>query len=277
MPWMLLLLVLLPQIVLAWGNLGHQTICQMTLEELTPTARAEVERLIALDSNFDSFADACTFADHPRRRPSGHFINLPRSATAVTTDNCPMANDCLFKALADDLAILSDKTRSDAERLFALKLMGHWVGDFHQPLHISFADDRGGNSVLERGGPCDNNLHSTWDTCIIAENIGTDFNQNAALLDAEISSAERDHWRFDSPMEWANESFQITTAADVEYCIRQQGACWYSANNMMLQDNEPRRTVTVNQTYLSAHTDVVKTRLKQSSVRLGALLNAVLQ
>jgi hypothetical protein len=26
-----------------------------------------------------------------------------------------------------------------------------WVGDIHQPLHVSFEDDRGGNSVLVTG------------------------------------------------------------------------------------------------------------------------------
>jgi hypothetical protein len=29
--------------------------------------------------------------------------------------------------------------------------VGHWVGDIHQPLHVSFEDDRGGNSVLVTG------------------------------------------------------------------------------------------------------------------------------
>ena len=276
MRWIFLLLFLSPNLALAWGNLGHQTICQMAMDELTPAARAEVERLIALDTQFDTFADACTFADHPRHRPAGHFINLPRSTTAVTTDRCPMANDCLFAALADDLPVLADPGRTDEDRLFSLKMVGHWVGDFHQPLHVSFADDRGGNQVLEQGGPCDNNLHSTWDTCIIAEEIGTDYQQNAALLEAEISAEERAGWQFDSPIEWANESFQITTTANVEYCLKQQGACWYSVDNMILQDQEPRRKVTVDQGYRTAHARAVKLRLKQSAIRLAHLLNTVL-
>lgn len=276
MRWHLLPLLLLPQMAFAWGNLGHQTICQITLTELTTTARAEVDRLIALNTRFDSFADACTFADNPRRRAPGHFINLPRSATAVTIDDCPMADDCLFPALAEDLAVLADESRSDEDRLFALKMLSHWVGDFHQPLHISFADDRGGNQVLEQGGPCDNNLHSTWDTCIIVEEIGTDFEQNASLLEAEISDDDRDRWRFDSPIEWANESFQITISANVEYCVKQQGACWYSMDNMLLQDEETRRKVTVDQAYRTTHTEAVKRRLKQSAIRLAELLNTTL-
>jgi hypothetical protein len=261
----------------AWGNLGHQTICEMALAELTPTARAEVNRLIELDTRFESFAESCTYADWPRRqRRAGHFLKLPRSAAAVATDDCPLTVDCLFRAAEDDLTILRDDTQPDAARLKSLKLLGHWVGDFHQPLHVSFADDRGGNEVLEQGGPCEYNVHSAWDTCIIKEKIGADYTQNAEVLRSEISNGNREHWKFDSPVEWANESFQITTMESVEYCVKQQGACWYSEDNMILQDEEPRRRVTVDQAYMGAHVEAIKLRLKQSAIRLAAVLNAAL-
>ena len=38
----------------------------------------------------------------------------------------------------------------------------HWVGDIHQPLHVSFEDDRGGNNI-QVNGQCSGNLHATWD------------------------------------------------------------------------------------------------------------------
>ena len=47
------------------------------------------------------------------------------------------------------------------------------IGDIHQPLHVSFADDRGGNFIRE-AGPCVNSLHTVWDTCIIEKKRGTD-------------------------------------------------------------------------------------------------------
>jgi hypothetical protein len=40
-----------------------------------------------------------------------------------------------------------DRNASDADKLASLKFLGHWVGDVHQPLHVSFADDRGGNEI----------------------------------------------------------------------------------------------------------------------------------
>lgn len=271
-----LLLAFLPSLVLAWGNLGHQTICQMTMEELTPAASAEVERLIDLDPNFDSFADSCSFADFPRLRRAGHFLNLPRSASAVATNKCPMAVDCLFRAFEDDLTILANTSISDEDRLHSLKLLGHWVGDFHQPLHVSFEDDRGGNDILEQGGPCNKNIHSAWDTCIIKKMIGADFEQNASALWSEITGDERDAWRSDSAVEWANESFQVVLTPSVEYCFRQNGACWYSETNMILDGDEPKRKVTVNHAYMEAHADTIRQRIKQAAVRLAAVLNQAL-
>ena len=132
-----LLLIFLPTYAFAWGDLGHESICQMALQELDPAVKAKIETLIELDE----FPDYCTFADHPRQNPPCRFLNLPRSAAVVATDECPMASSCLFTALDEDLAILKDESRSEKARVRSLKLLGHWVGDFRQPLHISFMDD----------------------------------------------------------------------------------------------------------------------------------------
>jgi len=45
----------------------------------------------------------------------------------------------------------------------ALAFLGHFVGDVHQPLHVSYSDDRGGNQtrIYYRGERT--NLHAFWD------------------------------------------------------------------------------------------------------------------
>jgi S1/P1 Nuclease len=65
-------------------------------------------------------------------------------------------------AIGKDLALLSSSTATEQERLESLKYLGHWVGDIHQPLHVSFEDDRGGNSVGISGSLCRWNLHAAW-------------------------------------------------------------------------------------------------------------------
>jgi len=73
-----LLFVLLPSSALAWGEDGHRVVCQIAFDELTPAARTEVNRLLELDADFDSFAESCLFADSPKRiRFLDHFMNMP--------------------------------------------------------------------------------------------------------------------------------------------------------------------------------------------------------
>jgi S1/P1 Nuclease len=39
--------------------------------------------------------------------------------------------------------------------------VGHWIGDIHQPLHVSFEDYRCNN--IRVNGRCAGSLHATWD------------------------------------------------------------------------------------------------------------------
>ena len=83
----------------------------------------------------------------------------------ITTATCLTAPKCLFTGIAVDLELLRT-SHDDQAKLASLKFLGHWVGDIHQPLHVSFADDRGGNFIRE-SEPCVNSLHTVWDVCII--------------------------------------------------------------------------------------------------------------
>ncbi len=82
-----------------------------------------------------------------------------------------------------------------ADRATALKFLVHFVGDIHQPLHAS-AIERGGNGILvrvfgsdtcgsdpARPSPC--NLHSVWDTLLIAHR-GLDDRALAAVLEQRV-------------------------------------------------------------------------------------------
>ena len=153
LPFGLLFLVgsmMYPSLSWAWGDLGHKVICQIAFEELNDKARNEVIRLIALDATFNSFTDACTWPDHPRKRAEEHFINVGRSVHTITVAQCPAVPKCLFTAIPADLDVLRT-SNDDAAKLASLKFLGHWIGDVHQPLHVSFADDRGGNVIRESG------------------------------------------------------------------------------------------------------------------------------
>jgi S1/P1 Nuclease len=262
----------------AWGDAGHRIVCQLAYLELTPAAKAKADALIALDPKFKSFAASCTWPDiFPVARPAEHFMNVPRGARAVEAANlCPAAERCVAKAILNDTQELA--TNTDAgERLRLLKSLGHWVGDIHQPFHVSFEDDKGGNYIAASGG-CASSLHLVWDFCIVESAIGTDEEEIAAALRSEISAADRKAWApasldASAVAAWATESLEIVTRSSVQYCFQHNGECWYSPEAQQL--NGTRRTVEITGHYLDEEAPIVRDRLKRAAIRLAAILNAV--
>jgi len=272
----LLSLIVLPGAAFGWGGTGHEVVCEIAFKELSGTARREVARLIRLDSEYKTFSASCNWPDRPRRREQEHYINVTRSHAAITADDCPLADVCLFPAIKQDIAVLAGELSNDREKLESLKYLGHWIGDIHQPLHVSHQDDRGANSI-DAVGNCEGNLHGAWDYCIIASGLGDDSRTIAKSLRSNIADSDREAWMFDSPIEWANESYQITTSPDMDYCYVRGGACWYTADNMMLSGGEAFRTIHIDQEYLDRHLQTVELRLKQAGVRLAAVINDALR
>jgi hypothetical protein len=269
------LLALSANSVLAWGDTAHRIICEIAFKELNSQARDEVKRLIRLDPVYFTFSGSCIWPDHPRKRSREHFVNLPRSATQLENDPCPLANKCVVTAIEGDLKIVADAGATDASKLDALKFLGHWVGDVHQPMHVSFKDDRGGNRIKE-AGPCSRNLHAVWDGCIVLTKLGRDIRGIATDLRGAVTPGDRTQWIGTGPKTWANESFKITTSEAVSYCVKKDGACWYAADNRMLDRNEERRVVVVDDAYIQRHLPTIKERLTQAGIRLGHLLNHAL-
>ena len=157
----------------AWGAEGHEAVCEIAYQELNRAARARVDAIMAVeeDDRFKTFRQGCGWPDHRRaetnQRREDHYINVPRDWKTISNPQCFVVQSCLFSAIDKDRAVLRDENVSLADKLMALKFLGHWIGDLHQPLHVSYSDDRGGNDILLlRGIGCERKLHDVWDNCI---------------------------------------------------------------------------------------------------------------
>jgi hypothetical protein len=248
----------------AWGDQGHKVICEIAQRLVKPNTRVEIQKLISTDERFNSFSDACTWPDHPRQRASEHFLNLPRNSDGLHSETCPGASACVVTAIGKDLEVLSSNNASQVQKLASLKFLGHWVGDIHQPLHVSFEDDRGGNSILVTG-ICGTNLHSAWDTCLVLRAVGEDVNEAATELMKTITPARIESWTHSEPRDWANESFAMAEQAQTKYCIRQGASC-----------EQPAGKVTIDAAYVVANAPIVREQLQKAGVRLAHLLDAAL-
>ena len=128
-----------------WYALGHRVVAWIAEGRLTPHADSAVRDILG----GQSMADASLWADQIRgsRRDTGplHYVNIPLDATAYdSAKQCP-GGQCIIAAIESDLRILADPGASSIERAEALKFLIHFMGDLHQPLHVSNNGDRGGN------------------------------------------------------------------------------------------------------------------------------------
>jgi hypothetical protein len=296
----------------AWGKFGHLTICDLAYRNLTDTSRAALNDILQSprpgitvrgrgrmdDQHYTSFNYACLEEDEiPRRHPEDHFINVGRDVRTIS-DTCPQDGDCILSGIVRDFDILKNPASPREEKAFALMALGHWVGDIHQPLHISFADDKGGNYIdVDLVGKCGtsseakpDNLHAVWDKCLLDAGLfervrkRADFNPQWSrftityravdTLQANRRLADVKAWVATSPVAWANESYKITLVPGISYCARVGENCQYSP--MSLERTTPNRVQRIDQAYLASYNPVASEQVAKAGFRLAHLLNLAL-
>lgn len=190
-----------------WGAEGHRLIGELAEAQLTPAARAEVHRLLALEPGA-TLASVATWADEVRSPATAawHYVNPPLNNCSYERQRDCDDGNCAVEALLKKAAALASSA-TDEQRLSALKWVVHLVGDLHQPLHAGFREDKGANLYQVQAFGRGTNLHAVWDGALIRHRRGG--------VDALRSSASTSHIAegvSPQPAAWAIESCQFLVA-----------------------------------------------------------------
>jgi hypothetical protein len=156
----------------SWGPSGHSIVAEIAQHQLHPTVFAQIERLLGGQT---SLASVSTWADEVvKQRPETtrwHFVDIPYDATNYDPNrdcNPTPKGDCIINAIERLLATLKDRSEPKQRRAEALMFLVHFVGDLHQPLHVTERDnDAGGNRVAVTFFDVPMSLHMVWDIGII--------------------------------------------------------------------------------------------------------------
>ena len=249
-------LVLLTSSAWAWGKDGHRIICAVAWDELKDPARRQVQSLLDIQTR-EQFADLCLWADeyrpsHPETAP-WHFMNVPKDSLSLDIGrDCPEPRSCVVAQIDRDLGTLRTSGPKDAKAT-ALKFLIHFVGDMHQPLHIGFAFDKGGNEIRGTLLGKSTNLHEVWDTGLI-EARGVPWEKTAADLKKGMTALDRNLRSGGTPLDWANEVYGFTRMPITNY-VDNLGHFEYG--EVYVSENMP------------AALDV----MTRAAIRLGYLLN----
>lgn len=181
----ILILLLFPSLVLGnalWGKTGHRVTGEIAQNHLSGKAKRALNDLL----DGQSLAFVSTFGDDIKADPSyakynpWHYVNYPLGISY--RDSQKSGEGDIVTAIETCTAIVGDRTRPREERVFHLKMLVHLIGDLHQPMHTSRAEDKGGNDIQLQWFGRGTNLHSVWDSKMI-ESFGMTFTELARQLD----------------------------------------------------------------------------------------------
>ncbi|KAL6306060.1 phospholipase C/P1 nuclease domain-containing protein [Sparassis latifolia] len=181
----------------AWGAAGHEIVATIAQIYLHPSVLPVVCDILyppepdvvpATSAPSCNLASIASWADRVRRTPEYsrtgtlHYIGAHDDAPGAT---CAFPgpkgwigrqDHNVLGAMRNASTILQQFVgdgsygRADGEE--ALKFLVHWVGDMHMPLHLT-GKERGGNGAKVLFDGRLTNLHSVWDTLLIASALRT--------------------------------------------------------------------------------------------------------
>lgn len=272
---------------LAWNAAGHRLVASIAWQECTPATRRHIAALLREhpaearwnaqlarrqapgDPELARFAEAATWPDELRRERGDdraaahrdwHYINWIVGAPPRTS-----RGGQLDRAIAAQVAVLVGQDAAPAMQAEALAWVAHLVADAHQPLHVAswpLADgsfDDGGLTVLlrdpARPTPMPLSLHAWWDDLPGPPWLRGDrlARRTKEVMDENGSAPVTTG----SPEAWLQESFA-------------------AAGDWVRPDIGDNTTWEVDDIYRARARNWSSRRLHEAGVRLGRLLNRVL-
>lgn len=284
-----LCLATLPGHAGAWGADGHHATCLLAEPLLEPATLKAVRSLLPERAN-GSLASMCTWADDIKWMQKYHwtsplhYIDTPDFLCRYNYDRdcydergnkgfCASGAINNFTSQLTQFQLQAQSPRSllrgahqtEYNLTEALLFLAHIVGDIHQPLHVGFTSDAGGNTILVRWYRRKANLHHVWDDEILDRAKDLYYNKSLPTMVDAIMQNITNNWVGEAQL-WSE-------------CPNGEIACpdTYATEGISLACNYAYRNASPGATladdYFFSRLPIVETRLAQGGVRLAAILN----
>ncbi|MGJ5641576.1 S1/P1 nuclease [Formosa sp. S-31] len=234
-----------------WGPTGHRVVGKIADSYLKGSTKRAIKKLL----KNHTLAFVSTYADEIKADKryaefyAWHYVNMEADQTYEASTKNPEGD--IVTGINHCIAVIQDKTATDADKAFYLKLLIHLIGDIHQPMHAGLADDKGGNDIKVKWMGKNTNLHRVWDSDMINsfDMAYTELALNAdALSKEQIKSIESG-----SVVDWVNESHTLAMSL---------------YKDVKNEDNLGYR-------YSYDHFKTVRTQLQKGGIRLAKVLNDI--
>ena len=238
----LFLLLFISSEAFAWGEKGHEIVAEIAFKQLDKKTR----KLILSYLDGMTIEQAATWMDdikkdhaYDKLKPL-HYVNFEKEEPVKDTccDNIIYTLNSTIK----DLKHYKDFTKEEVKTKICF--LFHLIGDLHQPLHIGYGSDKGGNSFQVNFNSKGTNLHGLMDYGIIET-------KNITLKDClkyNIYSPQQiDSLCKGSVLDWAKESRSYLGGI-------------YSTNKQ------------IEGVYVETNSKLIKSQIQKAGIRLGGIL-----
>ena len=234
-----------------WGKTGHRTMGEIAAKHLSKRAAKKISALLGGESLafVSTYADEIRSDDAYRKYGPWHYVNFPFGGRYENTPKNKKGD--IIVGIQNAIDVLKDANSSQKEKEFYLRMLVHFIGDLHMPLHVGIKEDKGGNSFKVKWFGKQTNLHSVWDTKII-EGYGMSFTELTSNVDA-LSKKEIQTIQSGAVTDWMYES---------------RALCEDVYANTSVGDN-------LGYKYMYRYVNVSRKQLQKAGLRLASILNEI--
>ena len=234
-----------------WGKTGHRATGEIAQKYLSKKAQREIDKLLKGQSLafVANYGDDIKSDGAYRSYSPWHYVNFPFDSTYESHPKSKKGD--LIQGIFTCIEILKNETSTEAEKLFHLKMLVHFIGDLHQPLHVGLAEDKGGNDRQVKWFKKGSNLHTVWDTTMI-EDYNMSYTELATNA-TKLSKPQLEELQKGSVVDWM-----------------------YDSRNLCKQVYEnTEKGDKLGYKYMYDYMDVVRSQLQKGGIRLAVLLNDI--
>ena len=240
---LIIITISVPAKLFAWGEKGHALVAEIAFNYLD----ANTKNIIMSYLDGMTIEDAANWMDKIKSDKKYdymrklHYINADKGQNIMSNSDENIVG-ALMKTINE---LRNYKTLSNEDVKIKICIIFHLIGDLHQPLHVGYGSDKGGNTVQIYYNYKGTNLHSLWDSGIIEY-------KNITLFDCmssnKFSKLELDKIKEINVVNWSNDSRSLL---DKIYKI--------NANNP-------------SDEYIDSSATLIKAQIFKAGVRLAAVL-----
>lgn len=241
--------IIIPSHLYAWGKTGHDIAGELAYHFLDNVTKEKLNAYLGATP----IEGASTWMDEVRRDHSydymkpWHYVDYEASTEYMANHNENLVNE-LNKTITE----LEHKDNLNADKIKTdLEIVIHLVEDMHQPLHVGYPEDKGGNTIKVNYMGKTQNLHHVWDDGIIkTQDIGY---EKCIAVYKTMRPAEVVQLKTGSVEQWLKES------------------------RSLLPDVYDFKDSIIDEAYIDKNTPIIEKQLVVAGIRLAAVLEKVLK